>query len=148
MEIKSNTLNDNVLEPLKIEHTFATPEVLLDYEKGIFCISGNSYPEDPLPIYIPVIDWFKRYIQNPLPKTVFEFKFSYFSTASTQMIFEIFRMMEEVGKEHEVLVRWYYSADNEEIHENGEDFSALFDIPFEVVEVDEIDPDQSITTAN
>ena len=60
----------------------------------------------------------------------------YFSTASTQLIFELFRMLEEIYKnKYEVLVRWYYAADNEEIHENGLDFSTLFDMPFEVIEV-------------
>ena len=136
MENNSNTLETNRLEALRIEPTFATPDVVLDADSGVFRISGNSYPEDPLPVYIPVIDWFRKYVEHPLPKTVFEFKFTYFSTASTQLIFEIFRMLEEIYKnKYEVLVRWYYSADNDEIHENGIDFSGLFDMPFEVVEV-------------
>ncbi len=136
MENNSNTLENNRLEALRIEPTFATPDVVLDADSGVFRISGNSYPEDPLPVYIPVIDWFRKYVEHPLPKTVFEFKFTYFSTASTQLIFEIFRMLEEIYKnKYEVLVRWYYSADNDEIHENGIAFSGLFDMPFEVVEV-------------
>ncbi|MCQ2252875.1 MAG: DUF1987 domain-containing protein [Bacteroidales bacterium] len=119
----------------KIDGTFSTPDIVLDAEKGIFSISGNSYPEDPMGVYMPVIEWFKEYIQNPLPETVLEFKFIYFSTSSTQLIFELFRMMESImDDDHKVTIRWYYSPDNEEIHENGEDFSSLFDIPFEVLE--------------
>ena len=136
MDNNSNTLETNRLEALRIEPTFATPDVVLDADSGVFRISGNSYPEDPLPVYIPVIEWFKKYTEHPLPKTVFEFKFTYFSTASTQLIFEIFRMLENIYKnKYDVLVRWYYSADNDEIHENGIDFSTLFDMPFEVEEV-------------
>lgn len=136
MDNNSNTLETNRLEALRMEPTFATPDVVLDADSGVFRISGNSYPEDPLPVYIPVIEWFKKYTEHPLPKTVFEFKFTYFSTASTQLIFEIFRMLETIYKnKYDVLVRWYYSADNDEIHENGIDFSTLFDMPFEVEEV-------------
>lgn len=136
MDTNSNTLETKQLESLRIEPTFATPAIVMDADSGVFKITGNSYPEDPLPVYIPVIDWFRKYIEHPLPRTVFEFKFTYFSTASTQLIFEIFRMLEEIFKnKYEVLVRWYYSADNDEIHENGLDFSTLFDMPFEVVEV-------------
>lgn len=136
MDNNSNTLETNRLEALRMEPTFATPDVVLDADSGVFRISGNSYPEDPLPVYIPVIEWFKKYTEHPLPKTVFEFKFTYFSTASTQLIFEIFRMLENIYKnKYDVLVRWYYSADNDEIHENGLDFSTLFDMPFEVEEV-------------
>ena len=136
METNSNTLENNELEALRIEPTFATPTVVMDAENGVFRITGNSYPEDPLPVYVPVIDWFRKYAQHPLPRTVFEFKFKYFSTASTQLIFELFRMLEEIfNNKYEVLVRWFYSADNDEIHENGIDFSSLFEMPFEVVEV-------------
>jgi len=136
METNSNTLGNNALEALRIEPTFATPAIVMDADNGIFRISGNSYPEDPWTVYVPVIDWFKKYTEHPLPRTVFEFKFMYFSTASTQLIFELFRMLEEIfNNKYEVLVRWYYSADNDEIHENGIDFSNLFEMPFEVVEV-------------
>lgn len=136
MDINSNSLETNSLETLRIEPTFATPAVVMDADNGIFRIEGNSYPEDPLPVYVPVIEWFRQYIQHPLPRTVFDFKFIYFSTASTQLIFELFRMLEEIYKnKYDVLVRWYYSVDNEEIHENGIDFSSLFEMPFEVVEV-------------
>ena len=136
MDTNSNTLDTKELEALRIEPTFATPTIVMDADSGVFKIMGNSYPEDPLPVYIPVIDWFRKYTEHPLPKSVFEFKFTYFSTASTQLIFEIFRMLEEIYKnKYEVLVRWYYAADNEEIHENGLDFSTLFDMPFEVIEV-------------
>ncbi len=86
------------MEALRIEPTFATPDVVLDADSGVFRISGNSYPEDPLPVYIPVIDWFRKYVEHPLPKTVFEFKFTDFSTASTQLIFEVVRMLEEIYK--------------------------------------------------
>lgn len=136
MGTNSNTLENSRLEALRIEPTFATPAVVMDADNGIFRVSGNSYPEDPLPVYVPVINWFKKYMEHPLPATVFEFKFMYFSTASTQMIFELFRMLEEIYKnKYDVLVRWYYTEDNDEIHENGMDFSSLFEMPFEVVEL-------------
>ncbi|MCR5454899.1 MAG: DUF1987 domain-containing protein [Bacteroidales bacterium] len=143
METNSNTLENNSLEVLRIEPTFATPAVVMDADNGIFRISGNSYPEDPLPVYVPVIDWFKKYMEHPLPRTVFEFKFMYFSTASTQLIFELFRMLEEIfNNKYEVLVRWYYTADNDEIHENGIDFSSLFEMPFEVIELPNENPEE------
>lgn len=125
------------MEQYQIQGTYSTPDILLDADKGIFRISGNSYPEDPLQIYMPVINWFKQYIENPLPETTLEFSFLYFSTSSTQLIFELFRMLESIySDDHKVVVKWYYQADNEEIHENGEDFATLFDIPFEVLEAE------------
>lgn len=129
-------MNANSLEIMKVEPTFETPEIFLDAENGIFRITGNSYPADPLPVYMPVVEWFRQYVEHPLELTSLEFRYTYFSTSSTQLIFEILRMLEEVyNNGFAVKVTWYYSADNEEIRENGEDFSELFDIPFEVKEI-------------
>ncbi len=123
------------MQPYKASSTFATPEILLDAQEGIFSFSGSSYPEDPQKVYLPVIDWFAKYVENPLPLTVVDFSYSYFSTSSTQLIFLLFRMLEELhAKGFAVKVCWHYSADNEEIQENGEDFAGLFDLPFELIE--------------
>ncbi len=144
MDINFNNLENSKLEALRIEPTFATPEIIMDAENGVFRITGNSYPEDPWPVYTPVITWFKKYAEHPLPRTVFEFRFTYFSTASTQLIFELFRTMEELhDNKYDVLVRWYYATDNDEIHENGIDFSDLFDMPFEIEEVPDPNPPEN-----
>lgn len=124
------------LETYKASSTFATPEILLDAQQGIFKIEGSSYPEDPQKVYMPVIKWFEKYVLKPLPLTVLELKFSYFSTSSTQLIFLLFRMLEDLHNNgFAVKVCWHYSPDNEEIQENGEEFSDLFDIPFELIEI-------------
>jgi hypothetical protein len=144
MDINTNALEVNQLKALRIEPTFATPTIVMDAESGVFKITGNSYPEDPWQFYMPVIDWFQKYSQHPLPRTVFEFRFTYFSTACTQLIFELFRILETMFKnKYEVLVRWFYSTDNDEIHENGIDFSDLFDLPFEVEEVPDDNPPEN-----
>ena len=36
---------------------------------------------------------------------------------------------------YEVLIRWLYDTEKEEIKENGENYSTLFYVPFELVEV-------------
>jgi len=129
-------MSTNTLETLRVDPTFDTPEIFLDAESGVFRITGNSYPADPMPVYLPVVEWFRKYVEHPLQVTAIEFRYTYFSTTSTQLIFEIFRMLEEIYKNgYAVKVSWYYSGDNEEIRENGEDFSGLFDIPFEVIEL-------------
>lgn len=126
---------NSTLEIYKAAPTFATPEILLDAQNGIFKISGSSYPEDPQQVYKPVIEWFQKYVEQPLPVTTLEFRYSYFSTSSTQLIFLLFGMLEKIYKNgFAVKVCWYYSPDNEEVQENGEDFAGLFDIPFEILE--------------
>lgn len=144
MEINQNPLEPSKLEAIRIDPTFATPTVVMDADNGVFKISGNSYPEDPWQFYTPLIEWFRKYAEHPLPKTVFEFRFTYFSTACTQLIFELFRAMETIfNNKYEAVVKWYYATDNDEIHENGLDFSSLFDLPFEVEEMQDDNPPEN-----
>ncbi|MBR6277598.1 MAG: DUF1987 domain-containing protein [Bacteroidales bacterium] len=122
---------------IKIAATFDTPEVELDVENGIFRIKGNSYPEDPVTFYRPVHQWFEKYAENPSDKTELQIHFKYFSTSSTQIFFDIFRVLEEIGKKgKEVSIKWLYDIDNEETKENGENYSTLFDVPFEFMAVE------------
>ena len=36
------------------------------------------------------------------------------------------------------LVKWYYEEDDEDMLEAGEDYEAIIDLPFEMIEVEEI----------
>jgi len=135
----NNSLTNNSLPILKVSETFATPEIELNIEAGIFRISGSSYPEDPVSFYEPVYNWFQNYAVKPLKKTVLHIHFKYFNTSSTQIFFDIFNILENLKREgEEVVIKWYYDSDNEEIKENGENFSTLFSVPFEMIEVQEI----------
>ena len=131
-----NFLNESLLSAVKIAASFDTPEIELNKQQGIFRISGNSYPEDPVVFYAPIHKWFTKYAANPNSKTVLEVHFKYFSTSSTQIFFDIFRILEEMKTQgYDVLIRWLYDTENEEIKENGENYSTLFYVPFELVEV-------------
>jgi hypothetical protein len=131
-----NTLKNNELPVIKIPASFDTPEVTLDKESGVFKLEGNSYPEDPVAFYKPVHDWFAKYALNPNEETVLVLHFKYFSTSSTQILFEIFRIMENLKCEGKnVSIKWLYDSENEEIKENGENYSTLFYVPFELVEI-------------
>ena len=140
---QDNSLKNNILPVINIPAAFDTPEVELDKEKGIFRITGSSYPEDPLVFYRRIHEWFTAYAQNPNPETVLEVHFKYFSTSSTQIFFEIFRIMEDLKREgKDVAIRWLYDSENEEIKENGENYSTLFDVPFQLIEV-EVKPEEN-----
>ncbi|HQK37835.1 MAG TPA: SiaC family regulatory phosphoprotein, partial [Bacteroidales bacterium] len=59
-----------MMEPLIITGTDEIPTVILDKEKNLFEISGQSIPEEAISFYSPVIDWFEEYSQNPNSKTI------------------------------------------------------------------------------
>jgi hypothetical protein len=122
------------MEILKIESTEDSPQIVLDRESNILEISGRSLPEDVNTFYEPTMSWIEEYAKDPLDVTVFSFKFTYFNTASSKIILDILTRFEEMIEEgHEVMVRWHYPEEDEDMMEAGEEYSEMVDVPFEMI---------------
>ena len=122
------------MEILKIESTEDSPRIVLDKESNILEISGRSLSEDVNTFYEPMMSWIEEYAKDPLDVTVFNFKLTYFNTASSKIILDILIRFEEMIEEgHEVMVRWHYPEEDEDMMEAGEEYSEMVDVPFEMV---------------
>jgi len=122
------------MQAIKIKGTDDTPNVILDKENGIFEISGRSLPEDVAAFYEPILNWLDEYAEDPLDKTVFNFKLEYFNTASSKLLLDVLLKLEDMyddGKD--VLVRWHYPDDDEDMEEAGEEYADIVEVPFEQV---------------
>lgn len=122
------------MEVIKIVGTDDTPSVILDVANEIFEISGRSLPEDVAAFYEPILDWLDKYSEEASGKTVFNFKLVYFNTASSKMLLDILLKLEEMyegGKE--VLIRWHFPEDDEDMEEAGEEYADIVEVPFEQI---------------
>jgi hypothetical protein len=122
------------METIKIQGTEDTPKIILDAENEIMEISGRSLPEDVSSFYEPVLNWLNEYAENPNKKTVFNFKLTYFNTASSKLLLDILMKLEEMHeKGQDVLIRWHFPEDDEDMAEAGEEYADIVDVPFEQV---------------
>ena len=122
------------METLIIERTEDSPQVILNTTDNILELSGRSLPEDVNTFYEPVISWIEEYAKNPMENTVFNFKLTYFNTASSKVILDILTQFEEMIEEgHHVLVRWHFPNEDEDMQEAGEEYADMVDVPFEMV---------------
>ena len=122
------------METIKIQGTEDTPKIILDYDNEIMEISGRSLPEDVTSFYEPVLNWLNEYSENPKTKTIFNFKLTYFNTASSKLLLDILMKLEELHeKGNDVLIRWHYPEDDEDMEEAGEEYADIVDVPFEQV---------------
>ncbi len=122
------------MEALKIAGTEDSPHITLDLDASVMEISGRSLPEDVNTFYEPVLSWIEEYSKNPQESTVFNFKLSYFNTASSKVILDILTQFEEMIEEgHRVLVRWHYPDEDEDMMEAGEEYADMVEVPFEMV---------------
>jgi hypothetical protein len=122
------------MNTIKIMGTDDTPTVILDAENEVFEISGRSLPEDVTAFYEPIIRWLDDYATSPNAKTIFTFKLVYFNTASSKLLLDILMKLEQMHEDgKEMLIRWYYPEDDEDMQEAGEEYADIVDVPFEQV---------------
>jgi hypothetical protein len=122
------------MEVIKIKGTDDTPTIILDKEGNVFEISGRSLPEDVTTFYEPVLNWLDDYQEEANDNTTFAFKLVYFNTASSKLILDILMKLEEMHEDgKEVLIKWYFPEDDEDMEEAGEEYADIVDVPFEQV---------------
>ncbi len=120
------------MEVINIQGTDDTPNVTLDKDNNNFIISGRSLPEDVNMFYEPIMKWIDAYSESPNEKTAFNFKLEYFNTASSKIILDILLKFEEIVENgHDVVIKWHYHEEEEDMLEAGEEYADIVEIPFE-----------------
>jgi hypothetical protein len=127
------------MENLNLEGSAKTPTVKFDSTNGVLELKGRSIPENSIEFYKPLNDWIEAYGANPQPNTIVEVKLEYFNTSSSKCILDLFKQLEKLNSGNtEVKVNWYFEEDDEDMEEAGEDYQAIIDLPFKMIEVEEI----------
>jgi len=124
------------MEKIEIEGTAKTPTVKLD-PSGIIELKGRSIPENSIEFYKPLMDWLEEYEKNPQSKMVVHVQLEYFNTSSSKCILDLFKKLESIRQKGvDVLIKWYYEEDDEDMLEAGEDYQSIINIPFEMIETE------------
>lgn len=125
------------MENLKIEGSPKTPTIEFDYQNGSILIQGRSIPENSIEFYKPLVDRLDEYTNEPKEKTSVNIKLEYFNTSSSKCILDIFKKLEKVKNSgSETVINWFYETDDEDMLEAGEDYQAIINIPFKMIEME------------
>ena len=126
------------MDIIKIQGTDDTPAVILDDQNEVYQLSGRSLPEDVASFYDPILDWLDDFSESSHSKMTFGFKLEYFNTASSKLLLDILLKLEEMSEDNkEILVKWYYPEDDEDMEEAGEEYADIVDVPFEQIPYDD-----------
>jgi hypothetical protein len=64
----------------------------------------------------------------------------YFNTSSSKCILDVFKKLELVRTTgNDVTVLWHYEQDDEDMLEAGEDYQAIINLPFKMIQIEEVD---------
>jgi hypothetical protein len=115
-----------LMENLIIEAShedFFIPRVHFDAKTGILEISGESYLEDTVQFYAPILDWLKHYTESVKTPISLNIRLTYFNTSSSRSILDMLNIIKDYRDAGgDVIITWYYNGEDIEIEEEVEDF--------------------------
>ncbi len=127
------------MENFHIDGSAKTPTINFDGETGVLEFKGRSIPENSVEFYAPINEWLENYKASPRKSTIVDMKLEYFNTSSSKCILDFFKRLEAMnGKGTEVLVNWYFEREDEDMAEAGEDYEAIVELPFKIIEIEEL----------
>lgn len=139
----NNNLTTNIMTPIILKGEEDMPTVILDRDNNLFEMSGRSLPEDSIKFYKPILQWLDEYEKNPLPKTEFVFRMTYFNTATAKQILEILIRLEDIyANGNEVRVNWLYPAGDGDMEDAGLEYARIVNVPI-IIEPDNVQSSQS-----
>jgi len=116
------------MNDILLEQSENTPKVIMSQAKGLIEFEGKSYPENTFAFYRPITEWLKYYFNNHPNEnevTTVNFKFLYFNSATTQIIFEILDIFQDSNIKN-MKIYWFYDKENKNGLEDYEDYSEEF----------------------
>ena len=126
------------MEKFSVDGTPKTPTINFDLSSGVLEIKGRSIPENSIEFYKPLVDALEKYSIGPKSATNVNIQLEYFNTSSSKCILDIFKKLESIHKAGSaVTINWHYEEDDEDMLEAGEDYQAIINVPFKMVQVEE-----------
>jgi len=134
------SVNRYIMRKLFIDQTSSSPRVILDPERRIFEISGESRPPDVGEFYGEIMDWLKDYSHHLIntrddsDPVVFNFDLEYFNSSSAKYLLDFCKEIANVqSKRKDVMVKWHYEDDDMDMLEVGREMSRMAKFPFEFI---------------
>jgi hypothetical protein len=135
------TLNKYIMRKLIMEQKASSPKVILDPEKKIYLISGESRPPDVREFYGEILTWLEEFgsqivkADNKKDPVIFNFNFEYFNSSSGKLILDICKILAGFNsKGVNIRINWHFEKDDHDMLEAGKEISKIVKFPFEYVE--------------
>ena len=113
------------MENIRIEATDRSPHIDFDFDKNVFVVKGESYPEDVAAFYGPVLDALEQHLEEIDGAEIrFDFELIYFNSSTAKILMGLFETLDEAAEDgNDVLVTWTFEEDDDTMEELGEEFA-------------------------
>lgn len=123
------------MQKIDIQKTISTPHMIIDEENNYLMLSGESFPENIVNFYEPLMTWIDDYLESDFATFTFDCSLVYFNSSTSKLLMNILNAMNEAAAHgKKVIVNWHSSKENDVIIECGEEFGEDFgDIQFNII---------------
>lgn len=135
------TLNKYIMRKLILDQKSNSPKVILDPDRKIYMISGESRPPDVREFYGQILSWLEDFgsylsksdhMNDPV---IFNFNLEYFNSSSGKLILDICKFLANLHlKGVDITVNWHFEKEDNDMLEAGKEISRIVKFPFEYVE--------------
>lgn len=122
------------MNPLKLDKTSYTPDVVLNINNKELSFRGECRPENVSNFFTPIVAWFEELktfppVQENVPVI---FNLDYFNSSSAKYIMDIFFLISDINKDYHynLEIVWEYDEDDEDVYEAGVEFEDLSGVSF------------------
>lgn len=121
------------MSALNIAATTSTPAVAWRPETGSLEISGESYPENALEFYEPILAAVAEHLSRPEAGLELEFNVRYLNTSSVKAVMDLLDLAEEAHQRGAgIAVVWLHDPDDDRAQEVAEEFREDLTLPFTI----------------
>lgn len=111
------------------------PNIEFNAQTNVLEISGQSYHEYVEEFFQPILEWIKDYLASLPTQITFNFRMTYFNTASSRCLLEMFELFDEYQHQHttNIVINWYYKETDYDMLESGRDYAMDTKLKFKLL---------------
>lgn len=104
------------------------PEVDFRFSQHYLALRGESFPENAVAFYAPVVSALMNYLAACRDQEItVDFELRYFNSSSTKILLNVFRMLDQASSNHNVVhLNWRHDPDDDTVLEFGTDIASDF----------------------
>ena len=122
------------MESIQVKATENSPEINFDLDSNLFIIQGKSIVSEVDKFYSPILDWLQDFSNVVTGEVNFIFDLEYFNIfSSKRILFILYTLSDIKAKGIDVRVTWYFSLEDDDMKEVGEDYACMVNLPFDFI---------------
>ena len=126
------------MENIAIPAAKNKPEVLYLPESKTLELKGRSIPENAEEFYQQIKDWIAANREAISSGGIsLNVHLEYFNTSSYKCLLDLFKNFDAINTAGNIVINWYYDADDEDMLEAGEDLLSYVKLQRNLIEVEE-----------